>query len=55
MKLSKYAKECGVCYRTAWNWWKKGLIKGFQMETGTIIVTEKLNDASKRTIKTHDL
>ncbi|MGK7873122.1 MAG: IS607 family transposase [Xenococcaceae cyanobacterium] len=38
MKLSDYAKNQGVTYRTAWNWWKKGLLKGRQLPTGTIIV-----------------
>ena len=27
MKLSKYAKELGVDYRTAWNWFKSGKIE----------------------------
>jgi predicted site-specific integrase-resolvase len=27
MKLSQYAKMKGVVYRTAWNWWKKGIIE----------------------------
>ena len=38
MKLSDYAKTQGITYRTAWNWWKKGLLKGRQLPTGTIIV-----------------
>lgn len=38
MKLSDYAKKIGVSYRTAHNHWKKGLIKGHQLATGTIIV-----------------
>jgi predicted site-specific integrase-resolvase len=38
MKLSDYAKEQGVSYRTAWNWWKKGIIKGRQLPTGTILI-----------------
>ena len=40
MKLSDYAKKTGVTYKTAWNWFKAGKIKGYQMDTGTIIVTE---------------
>ena len=27
MKLSQYAKMKGVCYKTAWNWWNKGIIE----------------------------
>jgi putative resolvase len=39
MKLSQYAKEQGISYRTALRWWKAGQIKGYQAPTGTIIVT----------------
>ena len=42
MKLSEYAKEVGVSYRTAWRWYKEGKIQGHQMPSGTVIVTEKL-------------
>jgi predicted site-specific integrase-resolvase len=38
MKLSVYAKQMGVTYRTAWNWYKKGILKGIQMPSGTIII-----------------
>jgi len=38
MKLSDYAKKIGVSYRTAYNHWKKGLLKGHQLATGAIIV-----------------
>ena len=38
MKLSKYAKELGVDYRTAWNWFKSGEIEGaYQTPTGRLI------------------
>jgi predicted site-specific integrase-resolvase len=40
MKLSQYAKQVGVSYETAWHWFKAGHIRGYQMPTGTIIVTE---------------
>ena len=40
MKLSDYAKKVGVNYRTAWRWFKTGKIAGYQMDTGTIIITE---------------
>ena len=40
MKLSAYAKKTGMCYKTAWNWYKAGKLAGYQAETGTIIVTE---------------
>lgn len=39
MKLSQYAKLKGVCYRTAYLWFKNGLIPNAkQMSTGTILV-----------------
>jgi predicted site-specific integrase-resolvase len=41
MKLSDYARKSGVSYRTAWNWYKSGQLKGYQMPSGTIIVTEE--------------
>lgn len=40
MKLSQFAKQQGISYRTALRWWKAGQIKGYQAETGTIIVAE---------------
>ncbi len=39
MKLSEYAKQAGVSYRTAWRWWKSGALDGYQLPTGTIIIT----------------
>jgi putative resolvase len=38
MRLHEYAKSVGVCYQTAWRWWKAGKIKGVQMDTRTIII-----------------
>jgi putative resolvase len=39
MKLSSYAKSLGLSYRTAWNMYKDGKIKGaYQLQTGTVIV-----------------
>jgi len=43
MKLSVYAKGLGISYRTAWEWFKAGKIKGaFKTESGTIIVPEEM-------------
>ena len=45
MKLSEYAKLHGVTYRTAWNRFKAGKIKGaVQIETGAIEVPEKIEE-----------
>ncbi len=40
MKLSTYAKKVGISYDTALRWFKAGKITGYQMDTGTIIVTQ---------------
>ena len=40
MKLSNYAKQVGVTYKTAWQWWKAGQLDAYQLPTGTIIVRE---------------
>ena len=40
MKLSQYAKQQGISYKTAFRWWKAGELKGYQAASGTIIVTE---------------
>jgi len=40
MKLSQYAKQQGISYRTALRWFRAGTIQGYQAPTGTIIVTE---------------
>lgn len=39
MKLSAYAHQIGISYRTAWRWFKAGRLPGYQVDTGTIIVT----------------
>jgi len=38
MKLSEYAKKVGITYKTAHRHWKQGLLKGYQLSTGTIVV-----------------
>lgn len=38
MKLSGYAQQMGISYKTAWRWWKAGKLPGFQQDTGTVIV-----------------
>lgn len=50
MKLSDYARKVGISYRTAWRWFRAGQIKGYQTETGTIIITED-DDSAERPIK----
>lgn len=42
MKLSVYAHQVGISYRTAWRWFKAGRLPGYQVDTGTIIVTQSM-------------
>lgn len=46
MKLSAYARQVGVTYKTAWQWWKAGQLDAYQLPTGTIIVREPQVSAS---------
>jgi predicted site-specific integrase-resolvase len=41
MKLSQYAKQQGISYRTALRWFRSGAIQGYQAPTGTIIVQDE--------------
>jgi putative resolvase len=43
MRLSPYAKQMGVSYRTAFRWWKAGKLDAYQLDTGTIIVRDKVS------------
>ncbi len=43
MRLSQYAKQMGVSYRTAFRWWKAGKLDAYQLDTGTIIVREPMS------------
>ncbi|MGH2482476.1 MAG: IS607 family transposase [Ktedonobacteraceae bacterium] len=43
MKLRTFAQQAGVRYETAWRWFKAGRIKGRQLDTGTIIITEEID------------
>ena len=45
MKLSDYAKSLGVCYKTAWNMWKRGELDAYQLPSGTIIVKNNINSS----------
>ena len=39
MKLSDYARQQGVTYRTAWNWFRNGLVSGKQI--GRMIIVDE--------------
>ncbi len=49
MKLSQYAKQQGISYRTALRWFRSGTIQGYQAPSGNIIVIEheRANAAQK--------
>lgn len=47
MKLSTYAKEVGINYKTAWRYYRQGLLKGYQLPTGTIIIEESGKNTTK--------
>jgi predicted site-specific integrase-resolvase len=40
MKLSAYAKQVGVTYKTTWQWWKARQLDAYQLPTSTSIVRE---------------
>ena len=44
MKLSQYAKQTGVTYKTAYRWFKAGTLDAYQSATGLIIVRDKYDE-----------
>jgi len=42
MKLSVYARQIGVTYKTAYRWWKAGRLDAYQLKTGTVIVRDPI-------------
>lgn len=40
MKLSHYAKQTGISYKTAWRWYKAGTLDAYKTATGTVIVRD---------------
>ncbi|MGH8323524.1 MAG: IS607 family transposase [Steroidobacteraceae bacterium] len=46
MKLSDYAKQVGITYKTAYQWWRAGQLDAYQLPTGTIIVREPKSAAT---------
>jgi putative resolvase len=51
MKLSKWAKKQGICYRTAWNLFKANEIPhAYKLESGTIIVPDDVPDKKEHNI-----
>src|SRR5579883_2349291 len=50
MKLRTFAQWAGVRYEMAWRWFKAGKIKGYQLDTKTIVITEDLGQHPEREI-----
>ena len=50
MKLSQWAKNNSLSYQTALNHWRRGLINGKQLATGTIVVFEDDNSVVRNKI-----
>lgn len=50
MKLSKWAKDRGVCYKTAWMMWKRGELDAYQLPTGTVIVREPKSELPNKVV-----
>ena len=46
MRLSQYAKQLNVTYKTAYRWWKSGKLDAYQLETGTVIVRDPVSRAT---------
>src|SRR6185369_15648718 len=42
MKLSQYAKNVGVSYKTAYRWWKAGKLDAYQLPGGTVVVRDEV-------------
>ncbi|MDJ1184695.1 GUN4 domain-containing protein [Roseofilum casamattae] len=42
IKLSVYARQAGVSYKTAWRWWKQGKLKGEQRADGSIWISQSV-------------
>lgn len=46
MKLSKYAKQQGVRYETAWRWFRDGKIQGRRVGAHTILIDEPVRETT---------
>jgi predicted site-specific integrase-resolvase len=53
MKLSDYANQVGVTYKTASQWWKAVQLDAYQLPTGTIIVRESRPAAAGAALYAH--
>lgn len=40
MKLSDYAEQLGISYKTAWRMWKRGELDAYQLPSGTVVIKQ---------------
>jgi predicted site-specific integrase-resolvase len=45
MRLSAYARQLGISYKTAWRLFKDGKLNAYKLPTGTVIVREETEQA----------
>lgn len=50
MKLSDYARQLGVTYKTAYRWWRAGQLDAYQLPSGTIVVREPTPARSSKVV-----
>ncbi|GIU68994.1 MAG: IS607 family transposase [Candidatus Woesearchaeota archaeon] len=52
MKLSEWAKQQGISYRTAWNWFRQGKlpVSAIQTPSGTILVQDSSKSTSGKVV-----
>lgn len=48
MKLSAYAKQLGLSYKTVWRMWKRGELNAYQLPSGTVIVEPMVIQSSNK-------
>ena len=54
MRLSEYARQKGICYKSAWNHFKKGMIpQAYQLPTGTVVIPEVFIKSKKECVVTY--
>ncbi len=46
MRLSQYAKQMNVSYKTAFRWWRAGRFDAYQLDTGTSIIRDPLPETN---------
>lgn len=50
IKLSEYAKNNSITYRTAFNYWKQGMLKGYQNSKGSIFIEKEIGENNQNRV-----